>query len=106
MGDNIGNDFLLQIYNFIYDKLDHIEDDTNISKDIFLGLMNILIKRIKLNEEIKNIIINKEIKGKTLLDLILDIFYKKEEEKENIDKKNDDKEKQEEEQEEVICLDN
>ena len=106
MGDNIGNDFLLQIYNFIYDKLDHIEDDTNISKDIFLGLMNILIKRIKLNEEIKNIIINKEIKGKTLLDLILDIFYKKEEEKENTDKKNDDKEKQEEEQEEVICLDN
>ena len=74
--DNIGNEFLFQIYQFLFNKLEHIEEDKNISKNIYVGLMNILIKRIKYNEEIKNIFISKEIKGKTLLDLILDKFYK------------------------------
>ena len=89
LDDNIGNEFLYQIYKFLFDKLEQIEEEgKNIPKDIYIGLMNLLIKKIKYNKDIKNIIINKEIKGKTLLDLILEIFYK------NI---NNQKEKKEEE---------
>ena len=75
--DNIGNEFLVKIYQFLFNKLVQIEQGgKNIPKDIFIGLMNILIKRLIINKEIKNTIINKEINGKTLLDLILEIFYK------------------------------
>ena len=76
LDDNIGNEFLYKIYNFLFDKLAQNEEQgNNIPKDIYIGLMNILIKKIKFNKDIKNTIINKEIKGKTLLDLILEIFY-------------------------------
>ena len=73
--DNIGKEFLFQIYQYLFHKLENIEDEKNISKDVFLGLMTILIKRIKINEDLKNIIMNKEINQKTLLDLILDKIY-------------------------------
>ena len=76
LDENIGNEFLYKIYNFLFEKLEQIEEKgNNIPKDIYIGLMNIIIKKIKFNKEIKNTIINKEIKGKTLLDLILEIFY-------------------------------
>ena len=73
--DNIGKEFLFQIYQYLFHKLENIEDEKNISKDVFLGLMTILIKRIKINEDLKNIIMNKEINQKTLLYLILDKLY-------------------------------
>ena len=94
--DNIGNDFLFKIYEFLFKKLEHIEEEQNISKEIFVGLMNILLKRTKINESMKNIIINKEINGKTLLDLIMDKFYQKNDnEKEKEKDKDKDKENEE-----------
>ena len=79
--DNIGNEFLFQIYQFLFNKLENIENEKNI-QDIFVGLMNVLIKRIKMDKNLKDNMLNKEINKKTLLDLILDKFYQKSEEKE------------------------
>ena len=46
----------------------------------FPALINILIKRIKSNNATKNIIITKEIDGKTLFEIIFEKIYKKNEE--------------------------
>ena len=92
--DNIGNEFLFKIYEFLFEKLQNFEKNKNIPVEIFVGLLNILIKRIKNNENIKNIIINKDIDGITLLDLICDKIYPKEQEnkdvfnEQNLDKNN------------------
>ena len=77
--DNAGNEFLFKIYKILFDNLKEIENEKKISNDIFIGLMNILIKRIKNNENYKNIIINKEIEGKTLIEIIFEKIFKKEE---------------------------
>ena len=79
--DGAGNEFLFKIYNMLFNNLKGIETETEkkISKDNFIGLMNILIKRIKNNEESKYVIANKEIEGKTLIEIILEKIYKNEE---------------------------
>ena len=78
--DKAGNDFLLKIYSILFNNLKEIENNKKISNDIFIGLMNILIKRIKSNNATKNIIITKEIDGKTLIEIIFEKIYKKNEE--------------------------
>ena len=78
--DKAGNDFLLKIYSILFNNLKEIENNKKISNDIFIGLMNILIKRIKSNNATKNIIITKEIDGKTLIEIIFEKIYQKNEE--------------------------
>ena len=78
--DNAGNEFLFKIYNILFNNLKDFENDKKISNDIFIGLMNILIKRIKNNNNTKNIIINKEIEGKTLIEVIMEKIYSNENE--------------------------
>ena len=81
--DDSGNEFLFKMYNILFNYIKNIENEKKISNDIFIGIMNILIKRIKTNKNTKNIIINKEIEGKTLIEIILEKIYK-----------NDDKDKE------------
>ena len=88
--DKAGNEFLFKIYNILFNYLIGNENEKKISKDNFIGFMNILIKRIKNNPDIKNSIITKEIEGKTLIELILEKLYKNEEnEKEKENEKNE-----------------
>ena len=77
--DNEGNEILFKIYKLLFNNLKEIENEKKLSNDIFIGLMNILIKRIKNNENYKNIIINKEIEGKTLIEIIFEKIFEKNE---------------------------
>ena len=77
--DNEDNELLFKIYNILFDNLEKKENEKKISNVLFIGLMNILIKGIKNNENLKNIIINKEIEGKTLIQIIMEKIYKNEE---------------------------
>ena len=83
--DDAGNEFLFKIYNILFNYLKGIDNEQKIPNDIFIGLMNILIKRIKNNQNIKNIIVNKKIEGKTLIEIILEkLFTNEEKDKNNI----------------------
>ena len=82
--DSSGNEFLFKIYNILFNNLKGYENEKTIAKENFVGLMNILIKRIKYNEDVKKEIINKEIEGKTLIELILEKMYKNEEKKKEL----------------------
>ena len=87
--DDAGNEFLFKIYNILFNYVKDIDNEQKIPNDIFIGLMNILIKRIKNNQNTKNIIVNKEIEGKTLIEIILSKLFKSEEkEKEKEKEKN------------------
>ena len=77
--DNEGNEFLFTIYNILFTYLKEIENEKKVSNEIFIGLMNILIKKIKANVNFKNIIIDKKIEGKTLIEMILEKIFKNEE---------------------------
>ena len=90
--DNEGNEFLFKIYNILFDYLIGNENEKKISKDNFIGFMNILIRRMKNNPDIKTAIITKIIQGKTLIDIILEKLYKNEKnakEKEKESEKNE-----------------
>ena len=87
--DSSGKEFLFKIYNILFNNLKGIETDKKISKENFVGLMNILIKRIKNNKDIKIEIMNKEIEGKTLIDIIFEKLYKDEENKKELIEKVD-----------------
>ena len=76
--DDAGNEFLFRIYDILFTNLKDIEDK-KLSDDIFIGLMNILIKRIKNSTNIKKIISERKIEEKTLIDLIVEKIYKNEE---------------------------
>ena len=75
--DEAGNEFLYRIYDILFNNLKEIEDK-KLSDDIFIGLMNILIKRIKNNTSIKKIISERKIEEKTLIELIFEKLYKNE----------------------------
>ena len=76
--DEAGNEFLYRIYDILFNNLKEIEDK-KLSDDIFIGLMNILIKRIKNNTSIKKVISERKIEEKTLIELIFEKLYKNEE---------------------------
>ena len=76
--DDAGNEFLFRIYDILFTNLKEI-DNKKLSDDIFIGLMNILIKRIKNNRGIKKVISEKKIEEKTLIELIFEKIYKNEE---------------------------
>lgn len=61
--DDAGNEFLFRIYDILFTNLKEI-DNKKLSDDIFIGLMNILIKRIKNNRGIKKVISEKKLKKK------------------------------------------
>ena len=103
--DKVGNEFLLKIYNILFDNLKDIENNKKISNDIFIGLMNLLIKMIKNDNTTKNLIINKEIDGKTLIELILEKIYKNEESDKDKELITEDNKKEEEKETKFIKID-
>ena len=83
--DNEGNEFLFNIYNIVFTYLKDIEKEKKISNEIFIGLMKILIKKIRNNINFKNIIINKIIEGKTLIEMIFEKIFKNEQKEKDSD---------------------
>ena len=69
--NNLNKEFLTQIYTKIIEELEQTDPKKRLSKEVFKGLMDILLRSMENNPKIKDFLINLKINDKTLFNTII-----------------------------------